>query len=33
MAGLPLILWTPSVHNQRREVPHGPAATEFHARV
>jgi NAD(P)-dependent dehydrogenase (short-subunit alcohol dehydrogenase family) len=31
--GLALILWTPSVHNQRREVPHGPAATEFHAGV
>ena len=31
--GLPLILWTPSVHNQRREVPHGPTATEFHAGV
>ena len=31
--GLPLILWTPSVHNPRREVPHGSAATEVHARV
>ena len=31
--GLPLILWTPSGHNQRREVPYGPGATEFHARV
>ena len=30
---LPLILWTPSRHNQRREVPHGPAATKFHAGV
>ena len=29
-SGLPLISWTPSGHNQRREVPHGPAATEFH---
>jgi len=27
--GLSLILWTPSVHNQRREVPHGPAARSF----
>src|SRR6185295_8233763 len=31
--GLPLILWTSSRHNCRREVPHGPTATEFHAGV
>ena len=30
-SGLPLILWTPAVHNQRREMRHGPTATEFHA--
>ena len=29
MIGLPLILWTPSVHNQRREVSHGPARRSF----
>ncbi len=27
--GLPLILWTPSMHNQPREVPRGQTATEF----
>jgi len=32
-SGLPLILWTPSVHNSRREVPHGPTASEFHPGV
>jgi hypothetical protein len=30
--GLPLILWTPSRHNCRREVHDGQTASEFHPR-
>ena len=33
MAGLALILWTPSRHNTQREVSHGEPPTEFHAGV
>ena len=31
MAGVALILWTPSRHNTQREVSHAEPPTEFHA--